>query len=181
MSVVLSSVPTRSRLKPADPKHPSTMTQHLTEALARCRKCHRPGHCKGPNCHRCRSEALEKLAALLFPGLPTDTQHAILWYCHEHPLSTFRTRIANLGPLRMAARSCGPGFVQMLSKGPGRGPGPSYRMVQICRSALRRKRGITRTTGAKFATKAYHNGRCYNVATLTCYGDFVLAISAFLY
>ena len=171
----------RSRLKPAAPNYPSTMTQHLADALARCRKCHRPGHCKGPNCHRCRAAALERLFAALLRGLPSVTQNAILWYCYEHPLITFKSRITNLGPLSAAVRSCGPGFVQMLSKGSRRGPGPSYRMVQICRSALRQKRGITKTTGAKFKTKAFLNDRCYDVATLTCYGDFLLAISAFLY
>ena len=124
---------------------------------------------------------MEKLFAAFLRGLPSATQSAIVWYCFEHPLITFKTRIANLGPLSVAVRSCGPGFVHMFSKGgPGRGPGPSYRLVQFCRSTLRHKRGTTKTTGAKFHTKAHLNDRCYDVATLTCYGDLLIAISEFL-
>ena len=157
------------------------MTYHLLVAYGICRKCHRRGHCVGPLCHRCRAAASEELFAALLRELPAATQSSILWYCHEHPSTTFKTRVANLGPLSLAVRSCGPGFVQSFSKGgSGRGPGPSYRLVQICRSALRHKRGATKTVGARFRTKAYLNERCYDVATLTSYGDLLLAISAFL-
>ena len=125
---------------------------------------------------------MEKLFAVLLRRLASDAQNTILWYCFEHPLITFKARVTNLGAMCTAARSGGPGFVQLRSKGgQGRGPGPSYRMVQICRSVLRRKRGIMKTTGAKFRTKAFLNDCCYDVATLTCYGDFLLAIYAFLY
>jgi len=170
------------RLKPAASLPSFTMTYHLSDAVTLCRKCHRRGHCKGPNCHRCRAAAMEKLFAALLRRLASDTQSTILWYCLEHPLITFKSRVTNLGALCTTARSGGPGFVQLRSKGgPGRGPGPSYRMVQICRSVLRQKRGIMKTIWAKFKTKAFLNDRCYDVATLTCYGDFLLAIAALLY
>ena len=160
----------------------SAMDLYRSDTIAKCRKCHRQGHCKGPNCHRCRTAAMEKLFAALLRNLATDTQRAILWYCFEHPLITFKSRVTNLGALCTAARSGGPGFAQLRSKGgPGRGPGPSYRMVQICRSVLRQRRGIWKATSVKFKTKAFLNDRCYDVATLTCYRDCLLAISAFLF
>ena len=125
---------------------------------------------------------MEKLFAALFRKLASDTQRAILWYWCEHPLTTFKARVTNLGALCTVTKTGGPGFTHLRSKGgPGRAPGPSYRMVQICRSVLRQRRGIMKTTGAKFKTKAFLNDHCYDVATLTCYGDFLLAISAFLF
>ena len=157
------------------------MKYHQLVAYGMCFKCQQRGHCVGPLCHRCRAAAAEELFAALLRGLPAATQSSILWYCHEHPLTTFRARAANLGPLSLAVRSGGPGFVQrFIKQGSGRGPGPSYRLVQICRSALRYKRGTSKPVGAKLRTKAYFNEHCYDVATLTSYGDLLLAISAFL-
>ena len=124
---------------------------------------------------------MEKLFAALLRKLASDTQRAILWYCYEHPLTTFKASVTNLGALCTVAKTGGPGFTHLRSKGgPGRGPGPSYRMVQICRSVLRQRRGVWKATSVKFKTKAFLNDRCYDVATLTCYWDFLLAISPFL-
>ena len=158
------------------------MALHQSDAIAECRRCHLQGHCKGPNCHRCRAAAMEKLFAALLRNLATDTQRTILWYCFEHPHIVFKARVINLGALCTVARTGGPGFVHLRSKcSPGLAPGPTYRMVQLCRAVFRQRRGSDKSTSVKFRTKAFSNGRCCNVATLTCYWDFFLAMCAFLF
>ena len=158
------------------------MALHRSDTIAKCRRCHRQGHCKGPNCHRCRTAAMEKLFAALLRNLATDTQRTILWYIFEHPHIAFKARVINLGALCTAARTGGPGFAHLRSRcSPCRAPGPSYRMVQICRTVFRQRRGSKTPTSVKFRTKAFLNGRSYNVATLTCYWDFLVAICAYLF
>ena len=74
------------------------------------------------------------------------------------------------------------GFAQLRKEyRPVRAPGSAYRTVQLCRAVFRQRRGSDQSTSAKFGTKAFWNGRCYNVATLTCYWDLLLAICAFLF
>ena len=117
-------------------------------------------------------------------GEPTaDLQKAILWYAYEHPDIVFKIKALHLRALNAAAKLRGPGFAQLRREEyhPVLAAGSAYRTMQFCRAKFRQRRNSTRCTDDKYNTNVLWKGKRYNVASLTCYRDFLWAICAFLF